>query len=332
MVIFMQLISELREKIKTNIEKVIVGKSEITDLLIIALLCDGHVLIEDVPGTGKTVIVKSLAASVDCIFKRIQFTPDLLPTDITGINFFNMKISEFEFIPGPVFSNIILADEINRATPKTQSGLLECMEEHQVTIDAVTRKLSSPFLVIATQNPIESMGVFPLPEAQLDRFLVKVTMNYPTRKESDEILKRFASENPLNNLKAVVSKSEILEAREALKNIYVHNDLFSYISAITEASRNAEGVALGLSPRGALALLQVSKGYAAIQGRNYVIPDDIKRATPFVVGHRLILKSSAKVNRNAASAIVSDIISRVTVPTEDLSGWNITPKQPIKNI
>ncbi len=322
----MKLIPEIRNKIKENIEKVIVGKSEVIDLLITALLCDGHVLIEDVPGTGKTVLVKSLAASVDCSFNRIQFTPDLLPTDITGINFYNMKLSEFEFIPGPAFANIILADEINRATPKTQSGLLECMEEHQVTIDGVSRKLSSPFMVIATQNPIESMGVFPLPEAQLDRFLIKLKMDYPTRGESDSILKRFASDNPLDTLKPVVTKQDILNAREELKNVYVHDDLISYISAITEVSRSIEGVALGLSPRGALSLMYVSRARAAMDGRDYVIPDDIKRSAPFVLGHRLVLKSSARVQKDAASKVVSEIMSKVIVPTEDLSGWNITAR------
>jgi len=319
----MHIIPEIRRKIKENIEKVIVGKSEITDLLIVALLCDGHVLIEDVPGTGKTVLVKSLAASLDCTFNRIQFTPDLLPTDITGINFYNMKSSEFEFIPGPAFANIILADEINRATPKTQAGLLECMEEHQVTIDGKTRKLSSPFMVIATQNPIESMGVFPLPEAQLDRFLIKLKMDYPTREESDMILKRFAEDDPLSRLTSVVTKEEIFQGREELKKVYIHEDLISYISAITEVSRNTEGVALGLSPRGALALMYVSRAYAALMGRDHVIPDDIKKMAPYVLGHRLLLKSSAKIQKDASAKIVTEIIQKVIVPTEDLSGWNI---------
>jgi len=322
----MRLIPELRTKIKENIEKVIVGKSDVIDLLIIALLCDGHVLIEDVPGTGKTMLVKSLAASIDCSFTRIQFTPDLLPTDITGINFYNMKLSEFEFIPGPAFSNIILADEINRATPKTQSGLLECMEEHQVTIDGKTKRLQMPFMVIATQNPIESMGVFPLPEAQLDRFLIKLRMDYPSHAESNAILKRFTGDNPLEKLTPVTTKEEIINAGKELAEIYVHDDIISYITSIAETSRNVDGVALGLSPRGALSLLSVAKGYAAIEGREYVIPDDVKRAAPYVLGHRLVLKSSAKVQKDAAAKIVSEIMQRVVVPTEDVSGWNIVPK------
>ena len=309
-------------RIKENISRVIVGKDEVIDLLLIALFCRGHVLIEDVPCTGKTMLVKSLAASIDCVAKRIQFTPDLLPSDITGINYFNMKKSEFEFIPGPVFANIVLADEINRATPKTQAGLLECMEENQATIDGVTYNLASPFMVVATQNPIESMGVFPLPEAQLDRFLIKTSMQYPSHEEGVDILDRFNSENPLVELQPVASKEEIIMCQEQVNKVYVHRDLMDYIVRICEATRTYENVALGVSPRGALSLLRVAKGFAAISNRDFLIPDDIKRAAMPVLPHRLVLASSLRIKKNAAQEIIEDVLRRVPVPTEAVLGWS----------
>ena len=311
------------QKVKENIQKVIVGKSEVIDLLLICMFCRGHMLIEDVPGTGKTVLVKSFAASVNCTNKRIQFTPDLLPSDITGINFFNMKKTEFEFVPGPVFANIVLADEINRATPKTQSGLLECMEEAQATVDGKTYTLAQPFMVIATQNPVENSGVFPLPEAQLDRFLVKTSMEYPSHEEGIDILDRFNNRSPLAELTAVVEAEEIVRCQEELMNIFVHRDIMDYIMRITEATRNYENVSLGVSPRGALNLLRVAKGFAAINDRDYVIPDDVKAAALPVLPHRLIMTSSARIKKNADVDVILDILERVSVPTESaLGSWS----------
>jgi len=310
------------KKIKENIQKVIIGKDDVIDLLLISLFCRGHMLIEDVPGTGKTVLVKSLAASVACTHKRIQFTPDLLPSDITGINYFNMKTTEFEFVPGPIFSSIVLADEINRATPKTQSGLLECMEEGKATIDGITYELAKPFMVIATQNPVENMGVFPLPEAQLDRFLVKASMKYPTHAESVSILERFNLNNPLERLGAVATADEIIMCQNALTKIFVESDLMDYISRICEATRDYDNVALGVSPRGALNLMKVAKGYAAINNRDYVTPDDVKAAAIPVLPHRLVMTSSARIKKNASLGVIRDILDHIPVPTESsLGNW-----------
>ena len=310
------------EKIKGNIQKVIVGKSNVIDLMLISLFCRGHMLVEDVPGTGKTLLVKSLAASIDCTSRRVQFTPDLLPSDITGINFFNMKTSEFEFVPGPVFSNLVIADEINRATPKTQSGLLECMEEMQATIDGKTYKLEQPFMVIATQNPVENMGVFPLPEAQLDRFLIKMNMQYPTHAEGISILERFNVDSPLTKLEPVVTAQDVIDAQEALPKIFVHKDIMGYIVSLVEATRNFESVVLGVSPRGALSLMKVAKGYAAIDNRDYVMPDDVKKAALPVLTHRIMLTSSAKIKKNAAENVIKEIVEAVSVPTESSLGWS----------
>ena len=314
---------EMINATKENISKVIIGKDKVIDLIIIALLCNGHVLIEDVPGSGKTMLAKSFAISLNCEFKRIQFTPDLLPSDITGIKYFNMKKSEFEFIPGAVFSNVILADEINRATPKTQSGLLECMEEQQVTIEGETHILPAPFMVIATQNPIENMGVFPLPEAQLDRFLIKVEMGYPSHDESIDILDRFDKINPIKSLEAVISKENIIEAQNEINNIYVHRDLYGYISSIAEATRRNPDVVLGVSPRGCISLLKVSKGMAAVNNRSYVTPDDIKAAAVPVLAHRLILKTSVSLKKNADADIINEITDIIPVPTEDYEKYRL---------
>ena len=311
-----QNITQVYTKIKDNIGKVIVGKEDTIDMLLVSMLCGGHVLLEDVPGTGKTMLIKSLAASVGCSFKRIQFTPDLLPSDITGINFFNMKKSEFEFVPGPIFANIVLADEINRATPKTQSGLLECMEEGQTTIDGKTYRLAAPFMVIATQNPVENMGTFPLPEAQLDRFLMKGSMEYPNHIEGVNILERFDKASPLEKLQPVVTEQELCRAIEELPQVYVCRELMSYITNIVERTRKYPKVILGVSPRGALSLMRAAKGYAAIAGRNYVIPDDVKRAAHPVLDHRIMLENSARIHKNAAYNVIEDILGMVTVPTE----------------
>lgn len=319
----MSEIFNLAKSIRDNVKKVIIGKDSEIDLLSIALLCNGHVLIEDVPGTGKTTLVKSFALSMDCIFKRIQFTPDLLPSDITGIKYYNMKSSTFEFLSGPVFSNIILADEINRATPKTQSGLLECMEEKQVTIEGETHILPLPFMVIATQNPIENMGVFPLPEAQLDRFLIKIYMKYPTHEENIDILSRFDKNNPISNLTAVTTKETLLQAQKSVTDVYVHPDIYSYITGITEATRNNENIVLGVSPRGAIALMKVAKASAAVNGRSYVIPDDVKNNAVNVLAHRMILKTSLNIKFGAVNDILNDILSNIPVPSEDIDRYKL---------
>ena len=315
-------VKHLCDAVKHNVGHVIVGKENVVDLMLISLLCGGHMLIEDVPGTGKTKLVKAFAASLGCSDSRIQFTPDLLPSDITGINYFNMKKGEFEFVPGPVFASVVLADEINRATPKTQSGLLECMEEHQATIDGKTYPLSDPFMVIATQNPVENMGVFPLPEAQLDRFLVKTTMKYPTHAENVTILQRFCSSDPLTELRPVASVQDVLEARRELDAIFVHHDIFEYITSLCEATRSLEGVVLGVSPRGAISLMRVAKGFAALSGRRYVTPDDVKAAALPTLPHRLTLTGAARIRKNAAETMVAELIGKVTVPTESELGWS----------
>ena len=315
-------VSALSSAIKNNIKKVIVGKDDTIDLLLVCLFSRGHMLLEDVPGTGKTMLVKALAASVACNSKRIQFTPDLLPSDITGIRYFNMKSAEFEFVAGPVFTNILLADEINRATPKTQAGLLECMEEHQATIDGTTYPLADPFMVIATQNPIENLGVFPLPEAELDRFLVKTSMNYPTKEESIAILERFGTEDPLASLTPVASERDINTAIEQIPHTYIHRDLVAYIAEIIEATRSADSVELGASPRGGIALQKAAKAFAAMDNRDYVIPDDIKRAAVPVLAHRLVLTSSARIRRGSDERVIEDIIRTVGVPTEPQIFWS----------
>jgi len=314
---------ELISKVRENVCRVMVGKESACDYLLIALLTGGHVLIEDVPGSGKTKIAKTFARSLDCSFKRVQFTPDLLPSDISGIKYFNMKKSEFEFIPGPAFTNILLADELNRATPKTQSGLLECMEERQVTIEGETHILPSPFMVIATQNPIENMGVFPLPEAELDRFLLKIPMSYPTKIENIAILERFCSEDPLDTLEPVCTKNDIEDARREVNEIYVHPDLFVYISDIVIATRSKNGVALGAGTRSAISLLKASKGRAALNGRKYVTPDDIKALAAPVLAHRLMLKASFDIKSDAAERIVSEIVKDVRVPTENFEKYKL---------
>lgn len=312
----------LCDAVKQNVAKVIVGKDNVTDLMLISLLCGGHMLIEDVPGTGKTKLVKAFAASLSVSDSRIQFTPDLLPSDITGINYFNMKNGEFEFVPGPVFAGIVLADEINRATPKTQAGLLECMEEGQATIDGKTYPLSKVFMVIATQNPVENAGVFPLPEAQLDRFLVKTSMEYPSHNENVEILRRFLSSDPLQSLSAVATDEQVLACRQELSSVFVHDDILDYMTSICEATRRYEGVVLGVSPRGALSLMRVAKGYAAIDGRDYVTPDDVKKAALPVLPHRLVLSGAMRVRKNAAYQVIEEILRTVTVPTESELGWS----------
>ena len=309
-------IALLAEKIRTNIEKVIIGKSAELELLVTALICGGHVLLDDVPGTGKTVTAKSLAKSINCDFKRIQFTPDLLPTDITGMSVFNQKEYQFEFREGPAFTNILLADELNRATPRTQSALLECMEEGQITVDGVTRKLADPFFVIATQNPVETSGTFPLPEAQLDRFLLRLRPGYPGIDEELTILNRFILDNPLDALEPVVSGSDIVAARQSYQKIHVSEPVRRYIVNLTNATRSHSDVTLGVSPRGMLWMLKASQALAAISGRAYVLPDDIKRLAAPVFAHRIITQTGYGAADKAAE-IISKIVGAIAVPTED---------------
>ena len=314
----MEKINSLYKKLSENIHKVIIGKEDTIRLLYISLLCNGHILIEDVPGTGKTMLVKSFSASLDCDCKRIQFTPDLMPSDITGINYYNMKTNDFELIKGPIFANIVLADEINRATPKTQSGLLECMEERQATIEGTRYPCPEPFMIIATQNPLENMGTFPLPEAQIDRFFIKCTMNYPKFNENVDILDRFNRNNPLEKLQPVASQKDVLEAQAELNDIFIHRDLMKYITMIVEATRGYPSVVLGSSPRGGLALMRASKCMAAIEGRTYVLPDDVKKLAVPTLAHRLMMTSSARLKLNAGEEVIKEIVDKIPVPTETI--------------
>lgn len=307
---------ETIQKLKANIEKVIVGKSQVIDLVLTTLVAEGHVLLEDMPGSGKTVLAKALAKSMDVPFSRVQMTPDLLPSDVTGLNVYNMKNGEFEFHSGPVFTNVLLADEINRATPRTQASLLECMEEKQVTIDGVTRKLDKPFLVIATQNPIETSGTFPLPEAQLDRFMMRLHMGAMEAEQELEILERYRANNPLEELEAVISAEEIRELQKAYRDIYIHPELVSYIQKICMATRKRKEIRVGVSVRGTLTLMRAAQAYACIQGRSYVVPEDIKTLVEPVLAHRLVLEGNYYL-QGATLAQLERIMSEIPVPTEE---------------
>ncbi|MGM7723050.1 AAA family ATPase [Metabacillus sp. Hm71] len=309
-------IQEVAAKVKKNIQKVVIGKEEQIDQLLVAFISSGHVLLEDVPGTGKTLLAKAMAKSLACSFKRIQFTPDLLPSDVTGIHFYNQKQGEFEFRPGPIFSNIVLADEINRATPRTQSSLLECMEERQTTIDGETHLLDRPFMVIATQNPVENQGTFPLPEAQLDRFLLKINVGYPSKEEGIDILMRFKDHSPLEEITAVVSREEIIAAQNLYSSIFVSGDILDYIMTIVEKTRTHPSIALGISPRGSQALLKAVQVYAILKGRDYVSPDDVKAMVKPVLGHRLIIHSMMKAKNERVDTIIDELLNAIPVPTE----------------
>jgi MoxR-like ATPase len=304
-------------KIKENVERVIVGKGEVVEMAIVAFLCEGHILFEDVPGLGKTVLAKSLAKSVGCTFRRIQCTPDLLPSDITGTYIFNQKTSDFEFRPGPVISQVVLADEINRATPRTQSALLEAMQERQVTAEGETMLLPRPFLVMATQNPIELEGTFPLPEAQLDRFLMKIEIGYPSAEDDRLILSRFKQSDPLEELSPVVSSGEMLDMQTACREVHVSADVEDYIIRIVHATREHESVQLGASPRAMLALYNASQALAALRGRSFVTPDDVKYMAAPVLIHRIIPKSESRLRGYRAEQTVKEILDSVFVPVED---------------
>lgn len=301
-------------EVMNNVSKVIIGKREVTEKILVALLSGGHVLIEDVPGVGKTTLVNAIAKSIGCTFRRIQFTPDLVPSDITGLTVYNMKSGEFEYKQGPIASNIILADEINRSSPKTQSSLLEAMQERQVTVDGSTYKLPRPFMVLATQNPIEYEGTFPLPEAQLDRFTLRISMGYPNFMEEKKILATYKEENPLVKLEAVVTEDEIAQMQQEVEQVFVDESIQDYVVQITQLTRNHNDIYLGCSPRATLALFNAARALAYIRTRSYVIPDDIKELIQMTLAHRIILKSEARIQGKDEHAVLADIVKSVRVP------------------
>lgn len=317
------MMEQVLGNIKDNVGKVIIGKEEVLDLLLASLAAGGHVLLEDVPGTGKTVLAKTLAKSMDMQYKRVQFTPDLLPSDVTGLSFYNQKSGDFTFQKGPVFTNLLLADEINRATPRTQASLLECMAERQVTVDGETRKLDAPFFVIATENPVETAGCFPLPEAQLDRFLMKIYMGNLTAEQEKQLLDRYITDEPLETIESVCTKEEILELQSQCKQVFVHEDLRDYIVKLVQATRKTTEVSgtstcimEGVSPRGTLALLRASQGYALVKGREYVVPEDVKAVAIPVLLHRMISEYN---NEKQKLSILQELLTSVPLPTEDWS-------------
>ena len=310
-------IQDFGKKLVSNLEKVIIGKRDALDLIVIGMLAQGHILIEDVPGVGKTVLARSLAKSVDAVFNRIQFTPDMLPSDVTGVSIYNQESRKFEFRPGPLLGQIILADEINRATPKTQAALLEAMEERQITVDGVTHILPKPFMVLATQNPIEYEGTFPLPEAQLDRFLLHLQLGYPILGSEIRILERQQAKHPLGTLESVVSNEEVVEAAQTIKQVYVADPVKRYIVELTQATRRSPDVHLGASPRGSLALFRTAQARAALDGRNYVLPDDVKALAVPVLGHRIIVGPAARMRELSADQIVHEIAHTQAVPGGD---------------
>ena len=312
-------VSVLSQKIRDNIGKVLFGKSDEIDLVLVSLLAGGHALLDDVPGTGKTQLAKSLAKSLTCDFRRIQFTADLLPSDITGLNVYNQKAGEFEFQPGPAFTNVLLADEINRTTPRTQSALLECMEEKQITVDGETKVLDAPFFVIATQKPVETTGTFQLPEAQLDRFLLRLKLGYPKSEESLSIIDTYMSGSPLTELEPVASGEDIIAAQDAVKGVRVSDVVADYIVRLVEATRNHDDLALGISTRGMLAMVRACQALAAIRGRDHVLPDDVKALAEPVFAHRLILKSRYG-STTKAQEFVATLLNTVPAPTESPDG------------
>ncbi|HET7770657.1 MAG TPA: AAA family ATPase [Chloroflexota bacterium] len=323
-------------RLRDAVGSVIVGKAEATTLLLVALLCEGHVLLEDVPGVGKTMLAKALARALDLSFQRIQFTPDLLPSDVTGLSYFNQQTQRFEFRPGPIFANVVLADEINRATPRTQSALLEAMEERQVTVDGETRPLPRPFIVLATQNPVELEGTFPLPEAQLDRFLLRLTLGYPDRDEERQVARRFYDRNPLETLTSVLSAQDVTELAQRCRRVHVGEAVEGYLVDVVRATRSQKDVALGASPRATLAMFRASQALAAIDGRDYVTPDDVKRLATALLSHRLVAGSAIFTGPGGATGAaplgalaIDDVLLRVPVPVEGENGAaSVTQPEP----
>ncbi|MGP4067004.1 AAA family ATPase [Halobacillus sp. B29] len=299
-----------------NINKVMIGKEEAALLSIVALLAKGHVLLEDVPGVGKTMLVKTLAKSLDCEFKRIQFTPDLLPSDVTGVSIYNPKEMEFEFKPGPILGNVVLADEINRTSPKTQSALLEGMEETSITVDGNAVPLKDPFFVMATQNPIEYEGTYPLPEAQLDRFLLKMKMGYPTASQEMEMLSRTSGGHPINEISSVITRDELVSLQKEVEEVYVDRTVNRYIIDLVTGTRNHEGVYLGVSPRGSISLMKAAKAYAFVHDRDYVVPDDVQYLAPYVLSHRMILTSEANFEGATPESIIEELLSATSIPVK----------------
>jgi MoxR-like ATPase len=309
-------VKESCDRIKSNVARAIVGKEDVIELCLVALLCEGHVLLEDVPGIGKTTLAKALARSVGCTFKRIQFTPDLLPSDVTGILYYNQKKQEFEFRPGPIMAQVLLADEINRATPRTQSALLEAMQERQVTVDVETLALPRPFLVLATQNPIELEGTFPLPEAQVDRFLMKLALGYPGEHDENEILLRYRHDDPLAVLQPVIQAEDLLAMQQQVRDVRVEDSVREYIVRVVRATRDHAAVELGVSPRGTLALFRTVQALAAIRDRSFVIPDDVKYLAPSVLTHRMIISPQTRLRGRRPEEVMAEIVETVPVPVE----------------
>ena len=312
-------VATFANRLLDNVERVIVGKRSVAELLLVALLCEGHVLLEDVPGVGKTTLARSVARSLGGEFKRIQFTPDLLPSDISGLSFFNQKLGDFQFRAGPVFTNILLADEINRATPRTQSALLEAMEERTVTIEGETMALPRPFLVLATENPIELEGTFPLPEAQLDRFLLRISVGYPDAAQEDEMLLRLQHGHPLDGLEAVSTPAELIKAIGSVRSVHIEPELRAYVATVTRATRDHEAVELGVSPRGTIALFRATQALAAIRGRAFALPDDVKDVTAAVLSHRILLAPDARLRGRNVDRILAEILDTAAVPVESVS-------------